>query len=65
MIFVLAIAGAPLLAIFVVWMLVLFISMTVADQGYVGKHRYADKPSPPRHRNPPRTYPARPAQVRR
>jgi hypothetical protein len=64
-IFALAIAGASLLTVFAVWMLILFISTAIADHGYVGKHRYADKPSSPRHRTPPRTYPARPAQVHR
>lgn len=39
MIFVLAITGASLVAVFSVWMLILFISMALADSGYVGKHR--------------------------
>lgn len=34
-----AIFGASLMAVFAVWMLILFVSMAISDTGYVGKHR--------------------------
>lgn len=39
MIFTLAITGVTLVAIFAAWMMILFISMAMADSGYVGKYR--------------------------
>jgi hypothetical protein len=59
-IFALAIAGASLLAVFAITMLILFISMAIADHSYIGKHRYADKSSPSRRHGSTRTYTAHP-----
>lgn len=52
MILVLAITGAALIAIFAAWMLVLFVSMALADNGYVGKHRAMPDPKPKRSVRP-------------
>lgn len=39
MISALLIAWVSFVAVFAVWMLILFVSMALADTGYVGKHR--------------------------
>lgn len=65
MISVLAIAGASFLAIFAICMLVLVVSAAIANEGYVGKHRHADRSPAPQRRGATRTYRAQPVHVRR
>lgn len=60
MILALAITGVTLVAFFAIWMIILFISLAIADSGYVGKHRAAKRRNQPakRKRAPsaPRSY---------
>lgn len=60
MIFALAITGVALVAIFTVWVVILFISMAIADSGYVGKHRAPKRRNQPAKRkqapDAPRSY---------
>lgn len=75
MILALAVIGAALVSVLVLWMLALFIKMAVADSGYVGRHRApparktrrSQRPSAPRsyHRTPGSSRPGVPAQARK
>jgi hypothetical protein len=47
----LAIISASLFAIFIMWTLIILISMAAADTGYVGKHRVRDTRSSRRRRS--------------